>query len=97
MKISELKNKYKFIIKRPSGMQPQQFDEAKLESFIINNHKLFKKYIYLGWVKRTFPKAEGISAKKELRFFVATSDDKSVLKKIHKTGERFGVDVWDVT
>jgi hypothetical protein len=97
MKINELKQKHKFIIKRPSGMQPQQFDEAKLENFIKNNYKLFKKYIYLGWVKRTFPVDGRLSAKKELRFFVATSDEKKELKKLHKSGEEFGANVWDVT
>ena len=97
MKISELKNKYKFIIKRPSGMQPQQFDEAKLERFILQNHVLLKKFIYLGWVKRTYPIADGMSTKKELRFFVVTSNDKSELKKLHKTGEDFGNNVWDIT
>ncbi|HWY79266.1 MAG TPA: hypothetical protein VNW29_02820 [Candidatus Sulfotelmatobacter sp.] len=83
------KKKFRVIV-RPfiPRKVPYQIPTALVDTVIQEALSKLKKVVYVGWNKRV---REG---KKQYFFFVATGDTGPEARKIFKTSENFGEDIW---
>ncbi|SRR6266403_1392528 len=85
------KKKFRIIV-RPWVPRkiPYQILTEQFNAILKEAYPKLKKVVYIGWAKRVY---EG---KKQIIYLVATGDTGIESRKIFKTSENFGEDIWVV-
>lgn len=70
---------------------PKQISIARVNELVKEIYPKLKKILYVGWCKRV------INGKKVIVYLAATGDSGIIARKVFKTSEDFGQDIWIVS
>lgn len=90
--MKERKQKIRVLV-RPWAPRkiPYAISFQRVNTVIQEAHPHIQAILYVGWSRRV------VDGKRVLQYLVATGNTSQEAKKVFKTSERFGEDIWIVT
>ncbi len=90
MKIA--KKKFRIIIRQWTPRKlPYDLPMARVKEILHDAYPKLKMVVYVGWARRVY------EDKKQIIYLAATGDTGIEARKIFKTSEKFGEDIWVIS
>jgi hypothetical protein len=83
------KKKFRIIVRPWTPRKiPYQIPMTRIKELMQEAYPKLKKVVYVGWVRRV------VDGKKQIIYLAATGDSGIEARKVFKTSENFGEDIW---